>query len=327
MTRFAMILPLLMPALALADPPASQPAAKANEKRELLAENNTVAKFTGIAYQQCRGMTAECPDNCGQSGDFASFEIVSYLVYRKLGQYGDPKTTTYTFQVEDNHKNLKVPKELAAEVRGLKPGDYVLLNWRHDYVTTFEGGGSSSSPERPITKLQKISKDEADRLMKPKPVDAPTSQPATQPNAFEIKCRKPEDRVAVSTGGDSTVFTITSPSGIGEATIERKGEAWPKAVVLRLNVRWLEKLVISNGTTELSASVNRRTGGVRLLANGKELVGKGSGTAAMDPLWMSIQSFDAAGDTDHYFGMTLPKALLDEKVKVLKIKWIDYYRK
>ena len=164
MTRLAMILSLLVPAVALAAPPASQPAAKPNEKRELLAENNTVAKFTGIAYQQCRGMTALCPDKCGQSGDFASFQIVSYLVYRKFGEYGDPKAPTYTFQVEDNMKNLKVPKELAAEVRGLKPGDYVLLNWRHDYVTTFEaGGGSSSSPERPITKLQKISKDEADR--------------------------------------------------------------------------------------------------------------------------------------------------------------------
>jgi hypothetical protein len=183
----ASLLALTLAGPALADPPASQPVAKANEKRELLAENNTVAKFTGIAYQQCRGMTAECPDNCGQSGDFASFEIVSYLVYRKLGEYGDPKATTYTFQVEDNMKNLKVPKELAAEVRGLKPGDFVLLNWRHDYVTTFEaGGGSSSSPERPITKLQKISKDEADRLVKPKPADAAASQPSSQPDISKL---------------------------------------------------------------------------------------------------------------------------------------------
>ena len=172
---------LMLAGSALAAPPASQPAAKAKEKRELLAEQDTVAKFTGIAYQQCRGMTAQCPDNCGQSGDFASFDIVSYLAYRKPGQYGDPKTATYTFQVEDNRKNLKVPKELAAGVRGLKPGDYVLLSWRHDYVTRFEdGGGSASSPERPVTKLQKISKDEADRLMK-KPASTPASQPASAP--------------------------------------------------------------------------------------------------------------------------------------------------
>ena len=189
MTGLALILSLLVPAGALAAAPASQPAAKASEKRELLAEQETVAKFTGIAYQQCRGMTALCPDNCGQSGDFASFEVVSYLTYRKPGQYGDPKTTTYTFQVEDNHKNLKVPKELAAEIQGLKPGDYVLLNWRHDYVTRFEaGGGSASFPERPVMKLQKVSKDEADRLVRQnaaKPADAPASRLAAQSVAFD----------------------------------------------------------------------------------------------------------------------------------------------
>ena len=163
--------------------------------------------------------------------------------------------------------------------------------------------------------------------MKPKPTGR-LDQPARhQPNAFEIKCKKPDDRVAITTEGDSTVFAVTSPSGIDGATIERKGDVWPKVVVLRLNLKGLESLRISNGTTELSASVNRRTGGVRLLADGKALAEKGSGTAAIDPLWTSIQSFDAAGDTGHYFGMTLPKAMLDEKAKTLTIRWIDYYRK
>ena len=320
----ASVFVLILAGSALADPSATQPAGKPNDKRELLAENNTVAKFTGIAYQQCRGMTALCPDQCGGSGDFASFQIVSYLVYRKPGQYGDPKTTTYTFQVEDNMKNLKVPKELAAEVRGLKPGDYVLLNWRHDYVTRFEEGGRFAQfPERPITMLRKISKDEAAQLMNPNAA-GPTTQPASQPDAFQIQCKKPEDRVAASVEEGSTTFTVTSPSGIGQATIERKGDAWPKTVVLRLNLKGLESLVISNGKTELSASVGGE--GVRLSADGRPLAGKSSGPGAMDPLWMSIQSFNAAGDAGHYFGMTLPKAMLGEKAKVLTIQWIDYYR-
>ena len=35
--------------------------------------------------------------------------------------------------------------------------DEVALEWRHDYVTTeFEGGCSSSSPQRPITHLAKL---------------------------------------------------------------------------------------------------------------------------------------------------------------------------
>lgn len=166
---------------------ASAPAADPpREKRELLAEHNTVAKFTGIAYQQCRGLTAQCPDDCGNSGDFVSFEIVAYLAYSKPGQYGDPKAQTFTFQLQDNHKNLKVSKELSDTIKGLKKGDYVLLNWRHDYVTTFEPGGqSASSPQRPVVKLEKISREEADKLIEqaanPSTHPASASQPAKEP--------------------------------------------------------------------------------------------------------------------------------------------------
>jgi hypothetical protein len=134
-------------------------------KRELLAENQTVAQFTALAYQRCMGMTALCPDNCGDSGDFATFQITAYLKYNKLGQYGDDPAKTYTFQVNDNHGTLKIPQEYAAKVRALKPGDYVLVNWNHEYVTLEENGASSSGPERPLTKVEPISKEEADKLV------------------------------------------------------------------------------------------------------------------------------------------------------------------
>lgn len=172
---------------------ASAPADKPNEKRQLLSTHETVARLKGIAYQQCRGLTAACPDNCGQSGDYATFEIATYVSYKKLGQYGDPKAATYTFQVEDNHKNLKVPAEMAKAVRDLTSGDYVLLNWRHDYVTRTEGGGSSSFPERPITKLAAITADEAKRLIQggPTTASAPASQASgkTDPADLPLKAR------------------------------------------------------------------------------------------------------------------------------------------
>jgi hypothetical protein len=145
----------------------SQPAATAKNvtiKRQVLAENQTVAKFTKIAFQRCRGLTALCPDNCGDSGDFVTFEIVTYVKYSKLGEYGDEKQKTYIFQVNDNHAALKIPKEYADAVRALKPGDYVLLNWNHEYVTREEDGTSASGPERPLTKVQTITKAEADKL-------------------------------------------------------------------------------------------------------------------------------------------------------------------
>lgn len=163
-------------ALLAADAPPAGEQPKVSEKRAVLSEHETVARLTGVAYQQCRGMTSLCPDNCGQSGDFATFEIVGYLSYKKLGEYGDPQGTNFVFQIQDNHKNPKAPKDVAEKTLALAAGDYVLLNWRHEYVTRTEGGGSSSFPERPVTKLEKITKEEGERLLK-QAATQPTSRP------------------------------------------------------------------------------------------------------------------------------------------------------
>lgn len=132
--------------------------------RELLAEHHTVAQFTGVAFQKCHGLTSLCPDKCGSSGDFASFKILGYVLYKKTGEYGDPMQESFMFQIEDNMKNAKVTPELRAAVAALKKDDYVLLSWNHDYVTK----DGSSSPERPVTKVSKITKEEAEKLLKEK---------------------------------------------------------------------------------------------------------------------------------------------------------------
>ena len=45
---------------------------------------------------------------------------------------------------------------------------------------------------------------------------------ASAPAAFDIKCRKKDDTITVSTEGGKTILTVTSVSGIGGATVERK---------------------------------------------------------------------------------------------------------
>ena len=42
----------------------------------------------------------------------------------------------------------------------LKAGDFVLLSWNHDYVKR----NTSTSPERPITELKKITEEEANKM-------------------------------------------------------------------------------------------------------------------------------------------------------------------
>ncbi len=124
----------------------------AERKTETLARYENVAEFRGANYHRCMGLTSNCPDKCGESGALATFRIVNYVAYEKLGEYGDPKCEEFAFLVEDNMKHPKVPADIHAAVNSLKKGDIVLLSWKHDYVTS--NGGSA--PERPLTKLEKM---------------------------------------------------------------------------------------------------------------------------------------------------------------------------
>ena len=126
--------------------------ATGREPRATLARHATVAEFEGVSYHRCMGLTALCPDQCGESGSFATFKIIKYVKYEKLGEYGDPKCEQFMFLVEDNMKHPKVPAAIRDAVNALKKGDRVLLSWDHDYVTV----NGSSGPERPVTKLEKL---------------------------------------------------------------------------------------------------------------------------------------------------------------------------
>ena len=139
--------------LSSAAPAEDDPPQKEKEaNRELLSMHETVAEFQGLEYRLCRGLTARCPEQCGHSGEFATFKIVKYTKYEKKGEYGDPKQETFRIQVTDFHKK-PIGNELAPTIATLKKGEKVLLAWRHDYVTT---KGGSKYPERVVTELQKM---------------------------------------------------------------------------------------------------------------------------------------------------------------------------
>jgi hypothetical protein len=133
--------------------------AAGEKQRELLSAHETVARFMGLKDHQCMGRTSLCPDRCGDSGKLATFEIVKYLRYEKPGEYGDPKQERFMVLIEDNLKQPKVPAAIRDAILALKPGDLVELQWNHDYVTQ-EG---SKFPERPITKLSVLTKEQAEK--------------------------------------------------------------------------------------------------------------------------------------------------------------------
>ena len=118
------------------------------EKREILAIHETRSEFLGVEEHVCRGLTAQCPDECGHSGSLARFRVVEYINFESFSEYGK-KQERFQFLIKDNMGLYKVDRMLAEAVERLSPGDIVLLSWNHDYVTV-EG---SSYPERPVTRL------------------------------------------------------------------------------------------------------------------------------------------------------------------------------
>lgn len=136
------------------------PATALDEKRQLLADHQTVAQFEGADYQLCRNRTALCPDRCGHSGEFAKFKILAYTTYAPYSQYAQ-KQDSFTIQVSDVDRQPKGDPALLATVRTLKRSDFVQLSWHHDYVTV----SGASFPYRPVTKLEKCDPQPAQKLI------------------------------------------------------------------------------------------------------------------------------------------------------------------
>jgi hypothetical protein len=140
----------------------AEPTDAPQEKREQLAHHATLAVLRKVEFRECRGLTSLCPKECGHSGMFADFAIKKYLRYEKLGEFGDPKQTNFLIQVSDFDKRPKGDPATLKTIQSLKEGDFVLLTWNHDYVTK----KGSSSPERPLVKLEAIDAAKAEALLK-----------------------------------------------------------------------------------------------------------------------------------------------------------------
>jgi hypothetical protein len=131
------------------------------EKRELLAEHETLAVFDGVKFRPCRALTSLCPDRCGHAGDFAQFTIRKYLKYAKHGEYGDPEQKTFSVQVGDSTRKAIGDPTIRRRIMELEPGELVLLSWRHEYITRED----ASFPTRPIGELKKIDPEHARELL------------------------------------------------------------------------------------------------------------------------------------------------------------------
>jgi hypothetical protein len=163
-----------------------------------------------------------------------------------------------------------------------------------------------------------------------KPADGkPADKAATPPIAVEVKTKKADDRVEIKVQGDAATCDVFSPSGIGSATLTSPDGRWPTTVTLRLHLRGLESLTVSNAKTKLTASVESHGAYAKHL----DLSDEGKDAPPPRPAGTEIRVLDSAGkpipglpDASGSFEITLPKVLLEGQPKTLELRWIDFYR-
>jgi hypothetical protein len=152
-----------------------------------------------------------------------------------------------------------------------------------------------------------------------------------QPPTFKITTKRDSDKVDVKIDKEKALFSIHSPFGISQATIERTEEKWPNSVAIRLHLKGLSSFRSFNGKVRIDAAVAMPKDKlqVRIWKDGQEDMP----LDAKSPYWINIQMVGADGKTgkeiplkDGYFELRMPQALFESNPKSITIHWIDFYR-
>jgi len=143
----------------------------------------------------------------------------------------------------------------------------------------------------------------------------------------KITTKRDNDRIEVQIENGKAVISIHRPFGISHAIVERLDENWPDAAVLRLHLKGLESLKVTNEKITLNAAVLSHD--VRLWKDGNE----DSPLNSKIPYWMEIRMVGNGGKTvktiplnDGDFETELPKVFLEGNPKTFTVDWINFYR-
>jgi hypothetical protein len=154
---------------------------------------------------------------------------------------------------------------------------------------------------------------------------------ADDPPPFKVTTKRADDRVDVKAEKGKATVSVHSPFGISHAVIERAGETWPDAVVVRLHLKGLENFRVTNGKVTLAGSASLQDGKplVRLWKDGKEA----APLDARSPYRMEVRIVGGDGQPAKelplkggYFELPLPRALFEGNPKTITLNWIDFYR-
>lgn len=165
------------------------------QKKPFTSTHIFSAKYEGTQFHKCLGLTANCPDKCGSSGNMATFKVTEYKEFEVNGQAGNEKLTEYSVLISDyNKKDLDKP--YVPFIKNLKKGDMVTIHIEYVYDTT---------------------KSTVENLISITPNDNPTTLKETDDKNWWVGKRFVNDKVASKNpeeGGPD--FMVINPNHTGE---------------------------------------------------------------------------------------------------------------
>ena len=129
---------------------------------------------------------------------------------------------------------------------------------------------------------------------------------------------KGDPSVTFNTSREMVLIDITSPTGIGSATIEKTTGQWPSQIVMRLHVKALESFKFRYADTLITVSVSSH--GDNAVSETVEGAGKTGAVSAGDPYWIAVTP------GQDYFDLLAPADFLKSGENKFTIEWIDFYR-
>jgi hypothetical protein len=149
---------------------------------------------------------------------------------------------------------------------------------------------------------------------------------------FSIVTDRPDNEVDLTAEGATAIFEIASLGGIGQAHIRWLGGVEPERILLRLHLRGLEELRLTDGDTVRTVTIQSTNGGVRQsIAAAGTLVERD--ITADDPLWLPTRIIAPAANQgpviplrDGYIEVELPPGVLSRTSPLLAVHWVDFFR-
>jgi len=151
---------------------------------------------------------------------------------------------------------------------------------------------------------------------------------ATPKLGFHATVGRTDTRARFLPDGDTTIFDITSATGIDKATIKRETDEWPKTILVRLHLGGLESFKFhgKNFFVEWSVSSTGDHAATITLVSGKRV----AMITRDSPFYSEVRIVGGEKKIplkDGYFEVRLPAKLFEGNPEEIKLEWVDFYRR